>query len=122
METSTSTRVTKIKEYLLQQLCLLQKESEEKGKREFSIETGGDAIDRATQESLIVQKIRDFERRQDKINAINLALHKIADGWEVTCSSCEKDISLRRIETCPGTDLCVPCKEIAEDLEKKFRR
>lgn len=93
-------------------------ESLEKKNEDFKglvkpVETGdecdiaSDAIDRTMLDAL-------GQQDKDRLDMINNALSKIAQGTYGVCIDCGKDIPMSRLEALPWTGLCVDCKTKAE--------
>ena len=54
------------------------------------------------------------ESAEDMLAAIDAAIARIAAGTYGLCGTCGKPIAAARLEALPYTDLCVPCKRLAE--------
>ena len=80
-------------------------------------ERSGDMIDRAAREKAAVEKITAFQRRQEKINNLQLALWRVKEDGGM-CADCGEEIPLKRIESYPTSDLCVGCQSLKEEKEK----
>ncbi|MBW1834154.1 MAG: TraR/DksA C4-type zinc finger protein [Deltaproteobacteria bacterium] len=59
---------------------------------------------------------------QDEIEDIDLALCRVAAGSYGICESCEKLISLKRLEALPATLLCRRCARRYGEKQKKLPR
>ena len=55
-------------------------------------------------------------RDRDELRLIEDALFRINEGTYGACESCEKKISLKRLQIMPLTALCIDCQEAAENL------
>jgi len=55
-------------------------------------------------------------RDRNELRLIEDALFRINDGTYGACESCEKKISLKRLQIMPLTTLCIDCQEAAENL------
>lgn len=55
-------------------------------------------------------------RDRNELKLIEDALFRINDGSYGTCESCEKKITLKRLQIMPLTSLCIECQEAAENL------
>jgi DnaK suppressor protein len=55
-------------------------------------------------------------RDRNELRLIEDALFRINDGTYGACESCEKKISLKRLQIMPLTALCIDCQEAAENL------
>ena len=55
-------------------------------------------------------------RDRNELRLIEDALFRIKEGNYGECESCEKKISLRRLQIMPLTSLCIDCQEAAESF------
>ena len=55
-------------------------------------------------------------RDRNELRLIEDALFRINEGTYGACESCEKKISLKRLQIMPLTALCIDCQETAENL------
>ena len=55
-------------------------------------------------------------RDRNELKLIEEALFRINDGSYGQCESCEKKITLKRLQIMPLTSLCIECQEAAENL------
>ena len=55
-------------------------------------------------------------RDRNELRLIEDALFRINEGKYGACESCEKKISLKRLQIMPLTALCIDCQEAAENL------
>ena len=55
-------------------------------------------------------------RDRNELRLIEDALFRINEGTYGACESCEKKISLKRLQIMPLTALCIDCQEAAENL------
>ncbi|SVA21870.1 uncharacterized protein METZ01_LOCUS74724, partial [marine metagenome] len=55
-------------------------------------------------------------RDRNELRLIEDALFRINEGTYGACESCEKKISLKRLQTLPFAALCIDCQEEAENL------
>ena len=55
-------------------------------------------------------------RDRNELRLIEDAIFRINDGTYGACESCEKKISLKRLQIMPLTSLCIDCQEAAENL------
>ena len=55
-------------------------------------------------------------RDRNELRLIEDALFRINEGSYGACESCEKKISLKRLQIMPLTSLCIDCQEAAENL------
>ncbi len=79
-----------------------------------------DEVDLASSESDQNMNIRLRDRERVLLRKIDKALVKISNGDYGVCESCGEDISVRRLEARPVTDLCIRCKEEQEREERSF--
>lgn len=54
------------------------------------------------------------EQAREKLQQIEAALQRIADGTYGKCSNCPGEIPLARLEAMPEAELCLSCKEREE--------
>lgn len=91
----------------------LAKKSEEFKSLVNTVESGdecdiaSDAIDRTMLDSL-------GQQDSNRLNLINNALSRIAQGKYGVCISCGKDIPIARLESLPWSGMCVDCKSKSE--------
>ena len=55
-------------------------------------------------------------RDRNELRLIEEAVFRINEGTYGACESCEKKISLKRLQSMPLTSLCIECQEAAENL------
>ncbi|HEU4537660.1 MAG TPA: TraR/DksA C4-type zinc finger protein [Polyangiaceae bacterium] len=79
-----------------------------------------DEMDLASSEYLQSFTFRLRGREKTFLDKINKALVKLDDGTFGTCEECGEEISLRRLEARPETNLCIRCKEDQERMEKDY--
>lgn len=79
-----------------------------------------DEVDLASSESDQNMSIRLRDRERILLKKIEKAIKKIDDGDYGICESCGEEISARRLEARPVTDLCIRCKEEQERVERSF--
>ena len=79
-----------------------------------------DEMDLASSEYLQSFTFRLRGREKTFLDKINKALTKIDDGSFGICEECEEEISLKRLEARPETNLCIRCKEDQERMEKDY--
>ena len=70
-------------------------------------DVASDAVDRTLLDSLGQQDM-------NRLNLINNALSRIAQGKYGVCIGCGKDIPIARLESLPWTGMCVDCKSKSE--------
>lgn len=111
---SQRARLLKMREQLLEDIASAAATTRESEKDE-----GMDAYDLASEE-----RDRDIhlilsDRDRQKLQHIDEALARIADGSYGICEECELDIAEERLKALPFTHLCVTCQA---DLEKEVRQ
>src|SRR5215813_7848947 len=79
-----------------------------------------DEMDLASSEYLQSFTFRLRGREKTFLDKINKALAKLDDGTFGTCEECGEEITLRRLEARPETNLCIRCKEDQERAEKDY--
>ena len=79
-----------------------------------------DEMDLASSEYLQSFTFRLRGREKSFLDKIQKALVKIEDGTFGKCEECEEEISLKRLEARPETNLCIRCKEDQERVEKDY--
>ncbi len=79
-----------------------------------------DEMDLASSEYLQSFTFRLRGREKVFLDKIEKALRKIEDGSFGTCEECSEEISLKRLEARPETNLCIRCKEDQERMEKDY--
>jgi RNA polymerase-binding transcription factor len=79
-----------------------------------------DEMDLASSEYLQSLTFRLRGREKQFLDKIQKALVKIEDGSFGKCDACEEEISQKRLEARPETNLCIRCKEDQERAEKDF--
>ncbi len=79
-----------------------------------------DEMDLASSEYLQSFTFRLRGREKTFLDKINKALVKIEEGGFGICEECEEEISVKRLEARPETNLCIRCKEDQERMEKDF--
>ncbi|NDD92555.1 conjugal transfer protein TraR [bacterium] len=77
-----------------------------------------DEIDLTSTENETGMRMRLRNREALFLRKIDEALFRISSGTFGKCSSCEQEISLRRLEARPTATLCVDCKESQEQRER----
>lgn len=79
-----------------------------------------DEMDLASSEYLQSFTFRLRGREKTFLDKINRALAKIDDGTFGVCEECGEEISVKRLEARPETNLCIRCKEDQERIEKDY--
>lgn len=86
----------------------------------FSQDDLPDEVDLASFESDQNMSLRLRDRERILLRKIEKGLEKIASNEYGVCESCGEDISIKRLEARPVTDLCIRCKEEQERQERSF--
>lgn len=79
-----------------------------------------DEIDLASTEADQSMNLRLRDRERVLLKKIERTLEKIEEGNFGVCEQCGEEISAKRLEARPVTDLCIRCKEEQERVEKGF--
>jgi DnaK suppressor protein len=77
-------------------------------------------MDLASSEYLQSFQFRLRGREKIFLKKIDYALAKIEEGTFGMCESCDEPISIKRLEACPETTLCIRCKEDQERTERSY--
>lgn len=86
----------------------------------FSQEDLADEIDLASSEADQSLNLRLRDRERVLLKKIERTLQKIDEGEFGICERCGEEISAKRLEARPVTDLCIRCKEEQERVEKGY--
>jgi len=86
------------------------------GEREIELEEESQKLDITS----LYNKLDALETEQ--IEAIDLALYRMALSDYGTCESCRRPITLKRLETLPYARLCVRCARYYEERQKRLPR
>ena len=86
----------------------------------FSTDDLPDEIDLAASEADQSMNLRLRDRELVLLRKIERTIQKIEDGEFGVCEKCGDEISVKRLEARPVTDLCIRCKEEQERVEKGF--
>lgn len=86
----------------------------------FSSEELPDEIDLASAEADQSLNLRLRDRERVLLKKIERTLQKIEEGEFGVCEQCGEEISVKRLEARPVTDLCIRCKEEQERVEKGY--
>jgi len=76
-----------------------------------------DDVDQASSDVEQSLRMRLRNREMLLIKKVNEALRRIEEGTFGSCSSCENDIEIKRLEARPTATLCIACKEDEERRE-----
>lgn len=113
------TRFKKLLEERKQALVEALADTKEQGMG-FSQEDLADEIDLAASEADQSMNLRLRDRERVLLKKIEQTLLKIEEGEFGICESCGEEISVKRLEARPVTDLCIRCKEEQERVEKGY--
>lgn len=86
----------------------------------FSPDDLPDEVDLASFESDQSMNLRLRDRERILLKKIDKGLEKIASNEYGICEECGEEISVKRLEARPVTDLCIRCKEEQERVERSF--
>ncbi|MBL7715462.1 MAG: TraR/DksA C4-type zinc finger protein [Bdellovibrionales bacterium] len=88
-------------------------------REDFSVSTDDrmDEVDQASSDAEQAMRMRLCNREVLYVKKLDEALRRIEDGTFGTCTECDEDIELRRLEARPTATLCVSCKEEEERRE-----
>ncbi|MDO8527283.1 MAG: RNA polymerase-binding protein DksA [Deltaproteobacteria bacterium] len=86
----------------------------------FSVDDLPDEIDLASSESDQSMNLRLRDRERVLLKKIDRTLEKMEEGTFGVCETCGEEISVKRLEARPVTDLCIRCKEEQERIEKGY--
>lgn len=86
----------------------------------IEVEDLPDEVDLASSESDQSMSIRLRGRERILLRKIIKALQKIDEGTYGVCEKCGDEITVRRLEARPVTDMCIRCKEEQERVERSF--
>ena len=78
-----------------------------------------DMGDQATDESNRSFMLRLKERERKLLSKIEDAIERLDKGGFGICEECGAEIGLKRLEARPVTTLCIECKTLQEEEEKK---
>lgn len=90
--------------------------------REGGKEEGMDTYDLASEERDREINFILTDRDREKLQAIQEALERVANGTYGICESCEQEISQARLTALPFTRMCVNCQAEHEKEMKASRR
>mgnify|MGYP001026921937 CR=1 FL=1 len=71
----------------------------------------GDFVDQASDDNEVHVNIRLLQTDAKLLRAIEAAISRIDNGNYGTCTICEEEISLARLNAVPWTSVCIACKE-----------
>jgi DnaK suppressor protein len=71
----------------------------------------GDFVDQASDDNEVHVNLRLLQTDAKLLRAIEAAIERIENGTYGTCTMCEQEISLVRLNAVPWTSVCIACKE-----------
>ncbi len=71
----------------------------------------GDFVDQASDDNEVHVNIRLLQTDAKLLRAIEAAISRIENGNYGTCTICEQEISVARLNAVPWTSVCIACKE-----------
>jgi RNA polymerase-binding transcription factor len=117
----TDSKMLAFKKKLIKQRQELLSEAEQTLNNKLSTEKESfpDPTDQAVAEldNNFLLKLRGREQRL--IKKIDEAISRIDSGTYGICESCGEQISVKRLEARPMTTLCIDCKKMQEEEEKR---
>ena len=112
-------KIQNIKLFLLQQRDALLNEAEV-ALNELPVQTlFPDMGDQASAETDMNFMLRLRGREQRLLKKIDEALERIENGIFGICDDCGSEIGLKRLEARPVTTMCIECKTLQEEEEKR---
>lgn len=79
-----------------------------------TIETSADALDQIQHMSERELALESLARESSSLRETRSALRRMESGGFGTCTVCEEDISLKRLNALPWASLCIACQERAD--------
>lgn len=118
----TKTNLTALREVLEEKKAQIIKNAQATLADEMTLDADDlpDEMDLASSEYIQSFTFRLRGREKFLLDKIDQALEKIANGVYGKCDECEEEISLKRLEARPETNLCIKCKEEQERAERAF--
>ncbi len=71
----------------------------------------GDFVDQASDDNEVHVNLRLLQIDGKLLRAIEAAIKRIEDGSYGTCTICDEEISIARLNAVPWTSVCLACKE-----------
>jgi DnaK suppressor protein len=71
----------------------------------------GDFVDQASDDNEVHVNLRLLQTDAKLLRAIEAAIERIDNGNYGTCTICEEEISVARLNAVPWTSVCIACKE-----------
>lgn len=81
----------------------------------------GDTTDMASLEEANYMTFRLTSRDNKFLKKIEETLRRIENGTYGICEMCGEEIPLERLKARPVTNMCIKCKELQEEEEKKLQ-
>ena len=102
------------------QLLLSQAENTKEQGIGFDLAELPDEVYMASSEADQSMNLRLRDRERVLLKKIERTIEKLDEGTFGVCEQCGEEISVKRLEARPVTDLCIRCKEEQEKVEKGF--
>lgn len=116
---SREEKILKIKGILLQQKAALLNEAEVALNELPGVSIFPDMGDQASAETDMNFMLRLRGREQRLLKKIDEAIDRIDSGTFGICDDCGLEIDLKRLEARPVTTMCIECKTLQEEEEKR---
>ena len=71
----------------------------------------GDFVDQASDDNEVHVNLRLLQIDAKLLRAIEAAIERIDNGNYGTCTICDEEISIARLNAVPWTSVCIACKE-----------
>lgn len=120
--TLTKTELDNFRSVLLQHRAQIIANAQETLAEDMTLDANelSDEMDLASSEYIQSFTFRLRGRERIFLSKIGKALTKIEEGEFGLCEECGEEISLKRLEARPESQLCIRCKEDQERVEKDF--
>ncbi|MEZ4392212.1 MAG: TraR/DksA C4-type zinc finger protein [Polyangiales bacterium] len=120
--TLTKTELDNFRSVLLQHRAQIIANAQETLAEDMTLDANelSDEMDLASSEYIQSFTFRLRGRERIFLSKIGRALAKIDEGEFGLCEECGEEISLKRLEARPESQLCIRCKEDQERVEKDF--
>lgn len=116
------TQLKKFKALLLTKRADIIKKAQQTLEEDMALDSNDlpDEMDLASSEYLQSFTFRLRGREKAFLDKIDRAIKKIDEGGFGVCDQCGEEISAKRLEARPETNLCIRCKEDQERVEKDY--
>lgn len=120
--TLTKTELDNFRSVLLQHRAQIIANAQETLAEDMTLDANelSDEMDLASSEYIQSFTFRLRGRERIFLSKIGKALTKIEEGEFGLCEECGEEISMKRLEARPESQLCIRCKEDQERVEKDF--